>query len=194
LDPAWSFPNIAPAIRCGRPARRRCDRVGADGSAREIAETDRANLTAAPAGVFVDMFPGEAFPWVGALSGLATRAAWFESATVTRLFDVTFQFDKPDPRLKAGASARVVIDGKPIADALNVPRQAVIEKNGKTHVFVKAGDRFEQREVKVEHLTESRAAISGLDEGTIVALVDPTVARPTATAASPPCRSERLRA
>jgi multidrug efflux pump subunit AcrA (membrane-fusion protein) len=153
----------------------------------KIAESDRANLTAGQsASLFVDTLPGETFGVkVGALSGLASRAQWYESATVTRLFDVTFQFDKPDPRLKAGASARVTIEGKEIADALHVPRQAVLEKNGKTHVFVKVGDRFEQREVKVEHLTESRAAISGLSEGTEVALTDPTVARPTNNSSSP---------
>jgi HlyD family secretion protein len=153
----------------------------------KIAESDRANLTAGqPASVYVDTLPDESFGVkVGALSGLASRAQWYESATVTRLFDVTFQFDKPDPRLKAGASARVTIQGKEIPDALHVPRQAVLEKNGKTHVFVKVGDRFEQREVKVENLTESRAAIAGLPEGTEVALTDPTAARPTTNSSSP---------
>ena len=87
--------------------------------------------------------------------------------------------------MKAGASARVTIQGKEIPDALHVPRQAVLEKNGKTHVFVKTGDRFEQREVKVEHLTESRAAIAGLSEGTEVALTDPNAARPTNNSTSP---------
>ena len=86
-------------------------------------------------------------------------------------------------RLKAGASARVVIEGKEIPDALHLPRQAVLEKNGKTHVFVKTGDRFDQQEVKVEYLTESRVIIKGLVEGTEVALVDPTAAK-TATPAS----------
>ena len=42
---------------------------------------------------------------------------------------------------------------------MHVPRQAVFDKNGKNHVFVKTGDRFEQREVKVEQRTESRLAI-----------------------------------
>jgi multidrug efflux pump subunit AcrA (membrane-fusion protein) len=153
----------------------------------KIAESDRANLTAGqPATVSVDTLPGETFTvLVGALSGLANRAQWYESATVTRLFDVSFTFETPDPRLKAGASAKVVIQGKDIPDALHVPRQAVLEKNGKTHVFVKTGDRFEQKEVKVEHLTESRAAISGLAEGTEVALTDPTAARPTSNSSSP---------
>ena len=55
-----------------------------------------------------------------------------------------------------------------------MPRQAVFQKNGKNHVFVKAGDRFEQREVKIVQRTESRVAVSGLAEGTEVALVDPS--------------------
>jgi hypothetical protein len=50
---------------------------------------------------------------------------------------------------------------------------------------VKVGDRFEQREVKVENLTESRAAIAGLPEGTEVALTDPTAARSTSNSSSP---------
>ena len=50
-------------------------------------------------------------------------------------------------------------------DALHVPRQAVFDKNGKNHVFVKIGERFEQREVKVEQRTESRVAITGVAEG-----------------------------
>lgn len=154
----------------------------------KIAESDRANLTAGQAAtVYVDTLPGEAFPVrVGALSGLASRAAWYESATVVRLFDVTFQFEKPDPRLKAGSSVRVVIEGTEIPDAVHVPRQAVFERNGKTHVFVRTGDRFEQREVKVEHLTESRAALTGVAEGTEIALVDPTAARNTVPTSAAP--------
>jgi hypothetical protein len=155
----------------------------------KVAESERTSLTQGQeALVYVDAFPDEAFPVrVGALSGMASRANWFESATVTRLFDVTFTFEKPDPRLKAGSSVRVVIEGKEIPDALHVPRQAVFEKNGKTHVFVKAGDRFAQREVKVAHLTESRAAVEGIEADVEVALVDPTAARnATSGSAAPP--------
>ena len=50
----------------------------------------------------------------------------------------------------------MVIEGKELTGALHVPRQAVFEKAGKNHVFVKVGDRFEQREVKVTQRTESR--------------------------------------
>jgi hypothetical protein len=102
---------------------------------------------------------------------------------VSRLFDVTFQFDKPDPRLRAGASARLVIEGKDLADALHVPRQAVFARAGKNHVFLKVGDRFEQREVKVTQRTESRVVIDGLSEGAEIALVDPN-ARPAGASPS----------
>jgi multidrug efflux pump subunit AcrA (membrane-fusion protein) len=78
----------------------------------------------------------------------------------------------------------VTIEGRQIPDALTVPRQAIFRKAGKTHVFARNGDRFEQREVKVVHQSESRAAIEGVAEGTEIALVDPTVARTTSPAAA----------
>ena len=141
----------------------------------KIDENDRGNLTAGQqAKVSVDALPGEVFiARVGALSGLASRANFFDSASVNRLFDVTFQFEKPDPRLRAGASARLVIEGKELTDALHVPRQAVFARNGKNHVFARIGDRFEEKEVKVTQRTESRVVLEGVTEGTEIALVDP---------------------
>lgn len=155
----------------------------------KVDESDRTNLASGePASVYVDTLPGETFrARVGALSQLAARASFFESASITRQFDITFQFDKPDPRFKAGSSARVIIDDKSIPNALHVPRQAVFEKNGKTRVFVKVGERFEPRDVKVAQRTESRVALEGLAEGTEVALVDPTAGtRPAATSSASP--------
>jgi membrane fusion protein (multidrug efflux system) len=144
----------------------------------KIDENDRGNLVAGQqASVHVDALPGEAFTArVGALSGLASRGNFFDTSA-TRLFDVTFQFDKPDPRLRAGASARLIIEGRELADALHVPRQAVFAKAGKNHVFMKVGDRFEEREVKVTQRTESRVVIEGVPDGAEIALVDPN-ARP----------------
>ena len=78
--------------------------------------------------------------------------------------------------MRAGSSLRVVIDGREIKDALHVPRQAVFEKAGRNYVFLETGDRFERRDVKVLNATESRAVISGLHEGDVIALVDPDVA------------------
>ena len=154
----------------------------------KINETDRDNLQAGQgASVESDALPGETFTArVGALSGLASRGNFFETSAV-RQFDVTFAFDKPDPRLLAGSSVRLIIDGRVVPGALQVPRQAVFEKNGKTFVYIKAGERFERRDVKVTDSTESRAAVTGVAEGDVIALIDPEIAakRTKASAASP---------
>jgi HlyD family secretion protein len=177
-DSVWPGRPIADVIEAGRMEVRA-----------KVDESDRANLsTGQPAKVYVDTLPGSTFEAkVGALSELANRASFFEASSITRQFDITFQFAQQDGRLRAGSSARVVIEGKEIPDALQVPRQAVFEKNGKTHVFVKVGERFDPREVKVAQRTESRVALAGITEGTEVALIDPTVGarKSSATTASP---------
>ncbi len=174
-DSVWPGRPIADVIESGRMEVRA-----------KVAESDRANLAPGQtAAVSIDSLPGETFTVkVGALAGLASRASFLETASIQRQFDATFQFDRPDPRFKAGSSARVVIEGREVPDALHVPRQCVFEKAGKTHVFVKQGDRFERQEVTVAHRTESRVAIEGLAEGTEVALVDPTAAAAAKTPAT----------
>lgn len=157
-----------------------------------VNETDRDNLQSGqPAQVQSDAVPGQAFTArVGALSGLANRGNFWET-TAVRQFDVAFALDNPDPRLKPGSSVRLVIQGKELPDAINVPRQAVFEKNGKTFVYLRAGDRFERRDVKVTNSTESRAVLSGVAAGDVIALIDPDVARRRSrgSASSPPVPS-----
>ena len=152
----------------------------------KVDENDRGNLTEGQrATVYVDALPGEVFQAkVGQLAGLANRAFW--EASATRLFDVTFQFEKTEPKLRAGSSARVIVEGNTLEGALNVPRQAVFARSGKNHVFVRLGDRFEQRDVKVTQRTESRVVVEGLAEGLEIALVDPTVRQAGAASPSAP--------
>jgi HlyD family secretion protein len=154
----------------------------------KVDENDRTNLTEGQLAIVdVDTLPGRTFKArVGALSAQARRAEW-EGQTVMRQFDLSFKFEELDPRMKAGASATVTVEGKQIPDALTVPRQAIFQKAGKTHVFAKAGERFEQREVKVLQRTETRVAIEGLPADTEIALIDPTAVRTSTsgTAAGP---------
>jgi HlyD family secretion protein len=178
-DNVWPGRPIVDVIETGRMELRA-----------KVNENDRANLIEGQiAEVDIDTIPGETFKArVGALGEQARRAGWMEGAAdSTRQFDVSFHFEQVDPRMKAGSSARVTVEGKAMPDVLTVPRQAVFQKSGKTHVFVKVGDRFEQREIKLVHRTESRAAIEGLSEGTEVALVDPSAVLPASgsSAASP---------
>jgi hypothetical protein len=175
-DQVWPGRPVADVIESGKMEVRA-----------KIDENDRGNLTQGQlAQVTVDALPGQTFTArVGALSALATRANFFDAASISRQFDVSLQFDKPDPQLRAGASVKLVIEGKELTDALHVPRQAVFAKAGRNHVFVKTGDRFEPHEVKVTQRTESRVVIEGLSEGTEIALIDPTT-RPTTNQPSAP--------
>jgi multidrug efflux pump subunit AcrA (membrane-fusion protein) len=152
----------------------------------KINETDRDNLqTGQIAKVQSDALPGETFTAkVGALSGLASKGNWWE-VTAVRQFDVSFTFDNPDPRLRAGSSVRLIIDGREIKDALQVPRQCVFDKAGKTFVYARVGDRYERRDVKVTNSTESRAVVTGVNEGDVVALIDPEIAAKRSRSSSP---------
>jgi HlyD family secretion protein len=68
---------------------------------------------------------------------------------------------------------QLVVAGNEISNVLHVPRQALFEKRGKPVVYVKNGNRFEPRAVRITHRTESRVVLEGVREGEIVALVNP---------------------
>ena len=165
-DTTFSGRNIADVVENGKMEVRA-----------KVTETDRDNLKAGQkATVQIDALPGRTFTAkVGALSGGASRGSFFETSAV-RQFDIGLELAELDPQMRAGSSLRVVIDGQELSSALHVPRQAVFEKNGKNYVFLQIADRFDRRDVKVVNRTESRAVVSGLNEGDVIALVDPDVA------------------
>jgi HlyD family secretion protein len=175
-DTTFSGRNIADIVESGKMEVRA-----------KVTEVDRDNLqTGQPATVQVDALPGRTFKAkVGPLSASASRGSFFETSAV-RQFDISLELEKPDPGMRAGSSLRVVIDGREIPDALHVPRQAVFEKNGKNYVFLQIGDRFDRRDVKVVNRTESRAVVSGLNEGDVIALIDPDVAAQRSKSSSGP--------
>ena len=105
------------------------------------------------------------------MAALATRR--FFDFDAARQFDVIFDLDKPDARVRPGVSVEVTILGDAVKDALFLPRQAVFEKDGKSMVYAATGKAFEQREVRIVRRTESQVVIDGLAEGTEVALVKP---------------------
>ena len=192
-DTVWPGRPVADVIESGRMEVRA-----------KIDENDRANLTEGQdATVEVDALPGQTLHGQGrrAVRASRSRGGFFESSGVTRQFDVTFQFVKPDPRMKAGASAQRHDrrQGRR-RTRCTVPRQAVFEKNGKTYVFVKTGDRFERaRGQGRQPHREPRRDRRALPEGTEIALVDPDVATPGAGQSRrrsplPEPRDERRRA
>jgi HlyD family secretion protein len=140
-----------------------------------VSENDRANLSVDQrASIRVEAAPGRVFNGrIVSLGALATRGNFWWESTSGRQFDVFFQIADADARLRPGASARIVVAGRAVENTLQIPRQAVFAKEGKTLVYVRDRDRFAPREVKISHRSENRVAVEGLVEGSEVALVDP---------------------
>lgn len=139
----------------------------------KVEEADRSNVQPGdPVEIQVDSIPGATFP--GKVESIASvSATGFFSSSSGHKIDVTIAFDHPDPRLRPGFSAHLVIQGVRLHDALTIPREAVFEESATPTVYVKSGGGFVSRSVKVRYLTESTAVIDGLKPGEEVALVNP---------------------
>jgi HlyD family secretion protein len=123
-----------------------------------------------------DALPGSVFhAKVKAVGGMTTRQFWEGSSGGT--FDVSLQILDADPHLRSGLTAQIVFVGDPMRNVLYIPRQALFLKDGKRIAYVKKGNGYEQREVKVHNENESRVAVEGLTPEDQVALIDPTVPR-----------------
>jgi len=151
----------------------------------QIGELERNNVKEGqPVDIELDPLPGEVFHGtVKTAGGMNSRRFW--EADTGAKFEVTIALTSKDERLRPGLTAQVVIHGDPRKAVFYIPRQALFLKDNKRVVFVRSGNGFESREVKIQAENESRAAIEGLAMGTEVALVDPTVARkPSGSGAS----------
>jgi hypothetical protein len=158
--------------------------------ASKVLETDRGNLEPGqPIEVWLDSAPHKIYP--GRIKSIATSATQASSAASTtdlleslstRSFDTIFQVNGRGDQLFMGVSARVLIKGKSVPDALSIPRQALFQRDGKSVVFLPRGAEWEAREVRVRYFTESRAVLDGLSENSVVALVDPDLQKSKAAA------------
>jgi HlyD family secretion protein len=151
----------------------------------KVIETDRANIESGQSiEVIADSRPLKTYK--GKLKSIAQSASnpSYEGTYVdylegmsTRSFGAVFEVETHGDSISMGVTARVTITGKDVRDALSLPRQALQQKEGKTVVYVRDGKRWESRDVHVKYLTESRAVIEGLPEGTEVALINPEQAK-----------------
>ena len=142
-----------------------------------LAEQDRGNVAAGqPVDVVFDALPGQVFHGtVKNVAGMSQRQ--FFSSNTNGNFQVSIQLANEDPRLRSGFTAQITFHGGVKKDVLYLPRQALFLKDGKRIVYVKNGDGYDQREVRIQSQNESRAAVEGLQEGSHVALIDPTAPR-----------------
>jgi HlyD family secretion protein len=140
----------------------------------KVGEQDRDHIKVGrPAEIQLDALPGQVLHGVvTTVGGMSTRQLW--DADTGGRFDVSISLTDGDPRLRPGLTAQAVIVGDPQKNVLYLPRQALFVKDGRHLVYVNNDNKYRPQEIKILALNESRLAIEGVNEGTHVALVDPT--------------------
>ncbi|MCP5115081.1 MAG: HlyD family efflux transporter periplasmic adaptor subunit [bacterium] len=90
-----------------------------------------------------------------------------------RRFECKISLANPDPALRQGMSARIVVETGKLEDVLWVPSQALFESDGRTFVYVKNGSGFEPHDVELVRRSESQVVLKGVEEGQVVTLASP---------------------
>jgi HlyD family secretion protein len=126
-----------------------------------------------PVVITVDARKGESFGGkITEIASVATAASWTDESNKT--FKVKVTLDAPTSELRAGVTAKAQIEVETLTDVLYLPIHAVVPEGGKHLVFVPAGERTEQREVKIgKNNSHHVQLVEGLAEGDEVLLYDP---------------------
>jgi HlyD family secretion protein len=158
--------------------------------ASKVLETDRANLNVGqPVDIWMDSTPLKKYS--GRIKSMATTATAASSANnttdilealSTRSFDAIFEVDGKGDNFYMGVSVRMIIQGNAMTNVVSIPRQALFQKNSKPVVYVRRGEGWEPREIRIKYLTESRAVLDGLAENAEVAIVNPDLQKSKAAA------------
>jgi membrane fusion protein, multidrug efflux system len=116
-----------------------------------------------PATFTVDAYHGQTF--TGKVAEISPAAD-----LKNRSFKVRIEAENTERKLKSGMFARAEIIYARKAEAYIVPKQAVIEKNGKPFVFVVKNDQVEQRAIATGLVYEQTIEIvTGIQAGEIIA-------------------------
>jgi HlyD family secretion protein len=133
----------------------------------------------------LDALPGSTFHGtVKTVGGNNARRFWEDDSSSK--FEISVTLATTDAQMRPGLTAHVFINSDPQKYVIYAPRQALFLKENKRIVYVRNGNSFEPREVKIQAQNESRAAIAGISAGTEIALVDPTAPRKAASSNAPP--------
>lgn len=90
-----------------------------------------------------------------------------------RHFDCRIELEELSPALRQGMSVQLEIVAGEARNVLWLPSQALFESDGRHFVYLRQGNGFEMRDVKLTRRSESRAVVEGLADDAIVALASP---------------------
>jgi HlyD family secretion protein len=167
--PGMTFPTfqIGDSVRAGMAVAQIPDLTHWD-AAVVITESDRGLIALGQSGeVRIVAIPGRALKAKVSNLGGTTGPPW------NRRFECKLTLTDTLPNLRPGMSVNVVISTEAMKNVLWVPTQAVFESDGRTfvHAYDKGG--FVAKDVKIVRRGESQVVITGVPEGTQVALASP---------------------
>jgi HlyD family secretion protein len=162
-------------VQPGRPVAELFDPGSLDVVAR-IAEADAANVAPGQRAQ-VQLYPDWTRTLQATVASIGTGGARRFWEANTRQLELVLRVTGNTGGLQPGWSGTVVITGEPVRNATHVPRQALVERDGKALVFLRQGAGFVPTPVKVRRRTETAAVIEGVAAGSVVALRDPEAER-----------------
>jgi len=160
--------QVGDTVRAGMAVAQIPDLHNWEASAR-IGELDRGHLAEGQkTEITVVALPGKTFTGRIKNIGGTTGPPW------DRHSDFRIALLDPSPELRPGMTVNIVITTEMLAKALWVQAQAVFESDGRAFVHLRTATGFSPTDVKIVRRSESQVVLSGLNEGQMVAMADPT--------------------
>lgn len=126
-----------------------------------------------PVFIRLEAFHGPVFH--GKVASLAPMATPQPGAPDIRVFEMIVNIEEQDERLKPGMSAEVEVVIGTVPDAISVPLDAVFKRDGRKVVYRLDGRSYDPIEVELgQQNVTSVVILSGLEEGAVIALKDPS--------------------
>jgi multidrug resistance efflux pump len=150
----------------------------------QVGELDRGHLTPGQkVSVAVVALAGKSFAGHVKNLGGTGGSSW------DRHFECRISLDDPSPELRPGMTSNLVITVESLDNVTWVPSQALFESDGRTFVYLKTPAGFMPRDVTLVRRSESQAVLTGVSEGSFVAMSSPDQQSKPAAAQSGPMKA-----
>ncbi len=160
--------RVGDSVRPGMPVAQLFDLQSWEVSA-TVPELDRGHLAEGqPASVGVVALAGKSFSGHVKSLGNASGMPW------DRKFECRVALDQAGPELRPGMSTNLVITAQKLDDVLWAPSQALFERDGRPFVYLKTPSGFTPRDVSLVKRGESQVVVTGVNQGDVVALSNPS--------------------
>jgi HlyD family secretion protein len=137
--------------------------------AANIGELDRGHISVGQKAVIrIVALPGRP------LSGHVKEVGGTNGPPWDRHFECKIALDSVAPELRPGMSANIVVTTDEMKGVLSLPAQALFENDGKAFVYLQTNGEFSPKDVTLVRRNEMRVVVTGLAEGQLVAMANPT--------------------